>query len=254
MKIRTTLISIAITLAISATVTIMDDAQTRARSDSGATSKTDLNVVGNAIGDVDRQPVTAATATIDTVSATDQNPAKRSGSAKKKKDVGATVFYQWRDASNKRVLLRFGTYDYKGNGFGWVKIVAKHHILSPLSVKFVTRAPGGGVRDGNEYIYHAYANRKECVRGSCYYTDSVKVRAVVSWSAPKIHWGVKLDGGPIGVKTTYCVNANKAWACPPWVDLAIGVKGTSSGKSEQSSIEWSYSPVKIRGADNDRAK
>ena len=184
----------------------------------------------------------------------DIGSAKKTGTTKKKKDIGAVVFYQWRDASNKRILLRMGTYDYKGNGFGWVKIVAKHHILSPLSVKFVTRAPGGGLRDGNEYIDHAYANRKECVRGSCYYTDSVKVRAVVSFSTPKVHWGVKLDGGAIGVKTTYCLNANKAWACPPWVDLAIGAKNASGGKSTQGSTEWSYSPMRIQGADNDRAK
>jgi len=226
-KIVTTFISFALTLALSASVAPIGDA---------------------------RLAAAPGPAPEGTRAGADIGSAKKTGTAKKKKDIGAIVFYQWRDASNKRILLRMGTYDYKGNGFGWVKIVAKHHILSPLSVEFVTRAPGGGVRDGNEYIYHAYANRKECVRGSCYYTDSVKVRAVVSFSTPKVHWGVKLDGGAIGVKTTYCLNANKAWACPPWVDLAIGVKNANSGNSTQGSIEWSYSPVRVQGADNDRAK
>jgi hypothetical protein len=251
-KIRTTLISIAITLAMSTPTTATGSAQSLAGSDAAAVSRSNLGLTGDAVVSLTRQPVTTDPAPGRDAPTRVKSTTKNTGSAKK--NVGATVFYQWRDASKKRVLLRIGTYDYKGNGFGWVKIVAKHHILSPLSVKFVTRAPGGGVRNGNEYIYHAYANRKECVRGSCYYTDSVKVRAVVSWSAPKVHWGVKLDGGPIGVKTTYCLNANKAWACPKWIDLAIGVKGANSGKSAQSSIEWSYAPVKIRGADNDRAQ
>lgn len=170
----------------------------------------------------------------------------------KKPDPGSVIVMQWRDASNKRVLLRVGRYfddgDNSGNGFGWVKIVRKHRILSPLSIKFVTRAPGGGTRSGTEYIYDAYANRKECVRNSCYYTDSVKVRAVVSWSAPKKHWGVRLYGGVIGVKTTYCMNADRAWACPTWVDLALGsAKSSTSGQSHRTTTEWSYAPLTTRG-------
>ena len=173
-------------------------------------------------------------------------------SAAARKDPGSLIFHEWRDASNKRILLRIGTYKYTGKwknkGFGWVKIVAKHRIFSPLTVKFVTKAPGGGRREGVDYVYDAWANRKLCVRNSCEYTDSVKVRAVVSWSSPTSYYGVRLDGGAIGVKTTYCMNANKAWECPPWVDLALGTaKSTTGGQSQTTATEWSYAPLMKRG-------
>jgi hypothetical protein len=167
-----------------------------------------------------------------------------------KSSLGARIVYQWHDATNQRILLRVGTYDGHGNGFGWVKIVGKHRILSINTIYFATRAPGGGVKQKNgKYRYTAYANRKVCKNNSCYYTDSVPVIAIVSRSAPKVFHGVTLDGGRIGVVTTYCKNGNNAWACPTWVDQAFAKLSTSRATPDGSAavvstVEFSYRPAK----------
>ena len=174
----------------------------------------------------------------------------RINSAAQSANIGARVVHQWRDASGTRIVLRVGTYSTsKKKGFGWVKILTKHRIFSVGTVMFVTKAPGGGVRQANgNYRYTAYANRKVCTKNSCYYTDSVPVLAIVSRSAPPSFHGVALGGGAIGVMTTYCANANRADACPAWVDRAFAGLSTSLSPQarasvDETTVELSYFPL-----------
>lgn len=166
--------------------------------------------------------------------------------------VGARIVYQWNDASNTRVVVRVGTYNgATKQGFGWVKILQKHRIYSLNTIVFVTRAPGGGIKQRNgNYRYTAYANKKVCTKKSCYYTDSVPVIAIVSRSTPPSKHGIPLNGGRVGVITTYCANPNRADACPSWVDLAFAGLSTSSksvapASSGESTVELSYQPAVI---------
>ena len=164
--------------------------------------------------------------------------------------IGARIVHQWNDASKTRVVLRVGVYKRATKaGFGWVKILQKHRIYSLQTIVFVTRAPGGGVKQANgNYRYTAYANKKVCTKRSCYYTDSVPVIAIVSRSTPPSKHGVPLGGGRVGVITTYCANANRADACPSWVDSAFAGFSTSSsstdtGEVTESTVELSYKPA-----------
>jgi hypothetical protein len=73
---------------------------------------------------------------------------------------GGTILAAWTDSHGRSVFIRTGSYDAaSGNGFGWVKIQARHNIHSLSSLKFVSRAPDGGVAQGYDREYTAYANK-----------------------------------------------------------------------------------------------
>jgi hypothetical protein len=162
--------------------------------------------------------------------------------------VGATVAAKWWDADHRLIRLRYGTYDTStGKGFGWIKIQVRHRILSMATVRFVTKAPNGGVKRGNSRTYTAYANRKVCTKSSCFYTDSVPVKAGVAFNYVPSYYGV-LVNGVLGVKTTYCVNPGGALACPWWVDRAmvgIPTKASTLDRETVTSVELSYKRVTL---------
>jgi len=96
-------------------------------------------------------------------------------------DPGAKIISTWRDFKNQVVELRQGTWNYK-NGFGFKKIVSKHHVYKISTVRYPTRnnAPGGYLEKGTKRQYVAYANKRLCIRGGgCKIVQQVPVLTVV---------------------------------------------------------------------------
>ncbi len=155
-----------------------------------------------------------------------------------------SIVAQWADADGNAVLLREGTYR-DGKGFGWTKIQRKHKIRKIESVRFVTSNPAGGAPQGDSRVYVAYANRKECNKSYCRYTDSLPVRAVVNFSYRSTYHDANVDG-VVGVVTTYCLNPDQAHACPDWVDSALGNPTSKyAGQHLEPGVDLSYSPAML---------
>lgn len=153
-----------------------------------------------------------------------------------------TILSSWDDAHGNTIILRDGTYNGK-DGFGWEKIQSKHRIHEIGSVRFVTQNPEGGTPQGGDRVYMAYANRKECDGGYCRYVESLPVRAVVNFDYRSTYYDAKVDG-ILGVKTTYCLNKDKAPACPSWVDKAFA-KPARPGPAtlDVGGVIFSYAPL-----------
>ncbi|MDA3804879.1 hypothetical protein PED38_08725 [Clavibacter sp. CT19] len=163
---------------------------------------------------------------------------------------GATIVGTETAAAGRTIILRQGTYDGVA-GFGWTKTQKRHAIFSKNSIGFVLKNPDGGVDEGEDRRYTAYANEITCTdEESCTVTDSREVR-VVNKAVGKSDWyGVALGGEEVGIITAYCLNPDGALACPSWVDLAIGVKKPSTtrlseGSPTSTSTSWSYEPMSI---------
>lgn len=156
--------------------------------------------------------------------------------------ASATVLRGWKDAGGRSVFVRSGTYN-GSVGFGMAKIQQRHKIYSIDSVVFVTSNPNGGVKEGDDRRYDAYANKKVCSNGTCTYTESVPVRVIMSNVYASTYYGVVLNGA-IGIKTAYCTTDAALLDCPSWVDQALaGVASRTTG--EPSETVWSYEPVAI---------
>ncbi|MFC3297280.1 hypothetical protein ACFOD2_13820 [Clavibacter michiganensis subsp. insidiosus] len=163
---------------------------------------------------------------------------------------GATVVGTETDAAGRTIVLRQGTYD-GAVGFGWSKIQKRHAIFSKNSIGYVLKNPDGGVAEGEDRRYTAYANEITCTdEETCTVTDSREVRVINKAAAYNEYYGVALGGQEVGIITAYCINPDGALTCPAWVDLAIGVKKPTaarlSGESPTStSTSWSYEPLAI---------
>lgn len=159
----------------------------------------------------------------------------------------ATIIGAWTDALGRTVFVRSGTYN-GSTGFGMAKIQQRHAIYSIDSLKFVTRNPNGGVAEGLDRRYDAYANRKECTLGVCVVTHSIPVRVIMSNQYVSTYYGVTVNGA-IGIKTAYCTMPNGALKCPVWVDRALaGVtfrQGALDGESTSVETTWSYAPLPV---------
>lgn len=156
--------------------------------------------------------------------------------------ASATILRAWSDAGGRSVFVRSGTYN-GSVGFGMAKVQQRHKINSIASLVFVTKNPNGGVKEGDDRRYNAYANKKICSDGTCTYTESVPVRAIMSNIYASTYYGVLIKGA-IGIKTAYCTTDAALLDCPSWVDQALaGVASRTAG--EQSETAWSYQPVAI---------
>ena len=153
-----------------------------------------------------------------------------------------TILRAWQDAGGRSVFVRSGVYN-GSTGFGMAKIQQRHKIYSIDSVVFVTKNPNGGVKEGDDRRYDAYANKKVCQNGTCTYTESVPVRVIMSNTYVGTYYGVVVNGA-LGIKTAYCTTDTAALDCPSWVDQALA--GVASRTAEgQSETVWSYQPVAI---------
>jgi len=163
---------------------------------------------------------------------------------------GATIVGTETDAAGRTIILRQGTYD-GATGFGWSKIQKRHAIFSKNSIGYVLKNPDGGVAEGEDRRYTAYANEITCPEGAdCTVTDSREVRVINKAAAYPEYYGVALGGQEVGIITAYCINPDGALACPSWVDLAIGVKKPASARISEGTpasitTSWSYEPMAI---------
>lgn len=165
---------------------------------------------------------------------------------------GSTVVAEWKDAKGRQVFVRQGTFDGVKSGFGWAKVQSKHNIKKISSLKFITSNPNGGYMEGYDRTYTAYANKKVCKDGKCVYTESIKLRLVMSFGYQTTYYGVTLND-TLGVKTTYCEMPDKSERCPSWVDTAfsnggagMSIQQTDAGQAATSSnyaTELSYVPL-----------
>ena len=153
----------------------------------------------------------------------------------------ATILGSWTDANSQTVFVRQGTYNAADqNGFGMAKITQKHGILAVSNVKFVTQNPNGGVAQGNDRLYTAYANKIVC-NPTCRVAESIQVRAVMGNGYQSVYYGIRIKGA-VGIKTTYCLTG--ATLCPSWVNAALARSAPSSDGST-TSVAWSYEGAKI---------
>lgn len=163
-------------------------------------------------------------------------------------DAGATIVGTETDAAGRTVILRQGIYDGV-QGFGWVKIQKKHAIMSKNSVGYVLKAPDGGKAQGEDRLYTAYVNEITCADADCEVTESLEVRVVDKTASREEYGGVTLSGKEVGITTAYCVNPDKAPACPAWVDATIGTKkptaSIDSTADDGTSTLWSYEPLAV---------
>ncbi|MCW3492881.1 hypothetical protein [Microbacterium sp. SSM24] len=152
--------------------------------------------------------------------------------------AGNTVASAWKDSKGRNVVLYQGTYNTSTKaGFGWAKIKGKHAITKYNTVKFPTLNPDGGTAQGTQRLYKAWAQKWQVINGRWTITAEVEVRTVVETATKSLYYNVRLNASP-GVLTTYCVNANKADACPWWVDTAFAngnrPPGSAAARSSQS--------------------
>lgn len=154
----------------------------------------------------------------------------------------ASIIGAWTDANGRTVFVRSGTYN-GSTGFGMAKIQQRHAIYSIDSLKFVSKNPNGGVAQGSDRRYDAYANRKQCTGGVCIVTDSVPVRVIMSNQYAATYYGIAINGA-IGIKTAYCTMPAGALKCPIWVDRALA--GVASRQTTEGTGDsyfetvWSY--------------
>ena len=158
-----------------------------------------------------------------------------------------TIIGAWTDALGRTVFVRRGTYN-GSTGFGMAKIQQRPAIYSIDSLKFVTRNPNGGVAEGLDRRYDAYANREECTLSVCVVTDSIPVRVIMSSQYATTSYGVTINGA-IGIKTAYCTMPAGALKCPIWVDRALaGVsfrQVTVDGEASHVETTWTYNPLPV---------
>lgn len=153
----------------------------------------------------------------------------------------------WRDAENRRVVLRRGFYDHvTGRGFGWDKLYHRHNITNTNLVRFVTKNPSGGEPQGTARVYHAWSHYVECGRVVCTIKDRTPVRMVVEYGKrPTI--GGWPAGNPVGVLTGYCVEQRYNPKCPWWVSdnrFIPSVAAQRSGRVGRiEGTAWSYKPL-----------
>lgn len=160
---------------------------------------------------------------------------------------GAEVVGTETDAAGRTVVLREGTYN-GSVGFGWTKIQQRHNIHSKHTIGFVLKAPNGGVQQGEDRLYVAYAQEITCT-DTCVVTDEREVRVINKEAIYASYYGVTLNA-VVGITTAYCVNPDGALSCPAWVDRAIGAEkpASASRTSETSTVTttWSYA---LKGID-----
>lgn len=120
------------------------------------------------------------------------------------------------------MLLREGRYNSftGGPGFGWQKIVGKHDIRYYGAVRFVASNPNGGIAQGDDRRYDAFANRHVCDNSGCVVTDSIPVRLIVHYGTVQTYYEVPING-VLGVKTMYCEMPGGAPKCPEWAGIAL---------------------------------
>lgn len=170
--------------------------------------------------------------------------------------TGATVTSAWTDVKGRDVFVRVGTYDrLSDNGFGMTKIINKHGIRAVSTLKFISRAPDGGSRQGDDREYIAYANKSVCKSGRCTVVESIPVRLIMSNIYVSSYYGVTRIDGALGIKTAYCQNPDRSDLCPSWVDYAFksasslstpGSDGLTSGSSRSTDATvWSYAPMHL---------
>lgn len=148
----------------------------------------------------------------------------------------------WKDVRNRSIVLREGNYSSAtGKGFGWTKIKQRHAITKYNTVKFPTLNPDGGVSQGTQRIYKAWAIKWEKRNKRWVAVDQREVRTVVETKRFATYYGARLDAAP-GVLTTYCINPDKALKCPKWVDTALANGNKKISSSTLDAIAGS-SPV-----------
>lgn len=159
----------------------------------------------------------------------------------------ARIIKTYYDASGRAVLLRQGKYNMwgDGTGFGWSKISGKHDIRYFGAVGFVASNPNGGVAEGADRRYDAYANRTVCVDGKCTVTDSVPVRLIVHYGTVQTYYDVPING-VLGVKTMYCSMPNNEPKCPEWAGIALDNPSNPAGRTPVDTpstfVDLSYEP------------
>lgn len=155
---------------------------------------------------------------------------------------GSTITSAWVDGVGRSIFVRVGSYDpVAGVGFGMTKIIQKHGISAVTTVQFITGNPNGGIAQGLDRQYTAYANEKVCNSYSCEYTDSVQLTAVFSSIIQSPYYGVVIPTGVIGIKTAYCNNSDASSLCPSWVDASV-LNSDAIGSATTKTV-LSYSPL-----------
>ena len=163
--------------------------------------------------------------------------------------TGATITSAWSDAAGRSVFVRVGTYNgFNSQGFGLAKIMGKHGIRAVSSLQFITHAPNGGTKQGDDREYVAYANKLVCNSAGCTVKASIPVRAIMSNIYVDTYYGISGIKGAIGIKTAYCQNTDASFLCPSWVDNAFVGRASKLSTSPQGNgitdtTLWSYAPM-----------
>lgn len=124
----------------------------------------------------------------------------------------------FRNTLDESVVLRRGFWSSANpnSGFGYEKIVGKHRITNLGVIRQILAHPDAVTPQGGGRYAHDSRSRRFVCRPGCVEVQSVVVRVVIDyhgWSGP----------GQFGVVTAYCLNPDKAWACPAYVNAAVNV-------------------------------
>lgn len=157
---------------------------------------------------------------------------------------GATIVATYHDADGRTVIYRSGTYN-GSTGFGWQKVYQRHNIGSYNAIGFIAHNPDGGVPQGSDRVYMAYANKLLCnaTHTDCDVVDSLPVKLVVNYAKVSTYYGVTING-VLGVKTAYCINDDGALKCPDWVSPALKASFRTVSGGRVETTKWSYSPLR----------
>jgi hypothetical protein len=164
--------------------------------------------------------------------------------------VPADILATCHDANGRVIHYRNGTFD-TFVGFGWQKVSQKHEITSYNAIGFIAHNPDGGVAEGKDRRYMAYANKKTCDASytQCTVDESIPVKLIVHFAFVGDYYGAAVNA-ELGVKTAYCINDDAADACPSWVNGALrdSFSDTSAHTSASHDVtvtEWTYEPLAL---------